>query len=82
MISDLITQDTEILNDYTWQRYGDYLEALGGKEYRQKILDYVTFEDSPLSMNYQFDLMKQVGFSKVEILHKNMRFGDLVILAE
>jgi tRNA (cmo5U34)-methyltransferase len=75
MISDLITQDTELLNEYTWQRYGDYLEGLGGKEYRQKVLDYVAKEDSPRSMNYQLDLMKQVGFSKVEILHKNMCFG-------
>lgn len=75
MISDLITQDTEILNDYTWERYGDYLEGLNGKEYRQKVLDYVAKEDSPRSMNYQLDLMKQVGFSKVEILHKNMCFG-------
>lgn len=75
MISDLITQDTELLNDYTWERYGDYLEALGGKEYRQKVLAYVAKEDSPRSMNYQLDLMKQVGFSKVEILHKNMCFG-------
>jgi tRNA (cmo5U34)-methyltransferase len=75
MISDLITQDTELLNQYTWERYGDYLEELGGKEYRQKVLDYVAKEDSPRSMNYQLDLMKQVGFSKVEILHKNMCFG-------
>lgn len=75
MISDLITQDTKLLNDYTWERYGDYLEGLGGKEYRQKVLDYVAKEDSPRSMNYQLDLMKQVGFRKVEILHKNMCFG-------
>jgi len=75
MISDLITQDTEILNDYTWERYGDYLESLSGKEYRQKVLDYVDKEDSPRSMNFQLDLMKQVGFRKVEILHKNMCFG-------
>ena len=75
MISDLITQDTETLNAYTWERYGDYLEGLGGKEYRQNVLDYVAKEDSPRSMNYQLDLMKQVGFSKVEILHKNMCFG-------
>lgn len=39
MISDLIAQDTAILNDYTWERYGDYLESLGGKVYRQKVLD-------------------------------------------
>jgi tRNA (cmo5U34)-methyltransferase len=75
MISDLITQDTELLNDYTWERYGDYLEELSCKEYRQKVLDYVAKEDSPRSMNYQLDLMKKVGFSKVEILHKNMCFG-------
>jgi len=75
MISDLITQDTAILNEYTWERYGDYLEEIGGKEYREKVLDYVAKEDSPRSMNYQLDLMKQVGFSKVEILHKNMCFG-------
>ncbi|NCQ10781.1 MAG: class I SAM-dependent methyltransferase [Bacteroidetes bacterium] len=75
MISDLITQDTELLSDYTWQRYGDYLESLNGKEYRQNVLAYVAKEDSPRSMNYQLDLMKKVGFSKVEILHKNMCFG-------
>ena len=75
MISDLVTQDTEILNDYTWERYGDYLEGIGGKEYRSKVLDYVAKEDSPRSMNYQLDLMKKVGFTSVEILHKNMCFG-------
>ncbi len=75
MISDLITQDTELLNAYTWERYGEYLEGIGGKEYRQKVFEYVAKEDSPRSMNYQLDLMKQVGFSRVEILHKNMCFG-------
>lgn len=75
MISDLITQDTELLTSYTWERYGDYLEDLAGKEYRQKVLDYVAMEDSPRSMNYQLNLMKAVGFKEVEILHKNMCFG-------
>ena len=75
MISDLITQVTETLNEYTWNKYGDYLESVGGKEYRKKVFDYVAKEDSPRSMNYQLDLMKQVGFRKVEILHKNMCFG-------
>ncbi|MCH7400848.1 class I SAM-dependent methyltransferase [Belliella kenyensis] len=75
MISDLITQDTALVNEYIWERYGDYLEGLNGKEYRQKVLDYVAKEDSPRSMNYQLNLLKQVGFRKVEILHKNMCFG-------
>ncbi len=75
MISDLITQENPILDAYTWERYGDYLENIGGKEYRQKVLDYVDKEDSPRSMSYQLELMKKVGFSSTEILHKNMCFG-------
>jgi tRNA (cmo5U34)-methyltransferase len=75
MISDLITQDTDLLNEYTWQRYGEYLEGIGGADYRQKVFDYIEKEDTPRSMNYQLDLMKKVGFKTVEILHKNMCFG-------
>jgi len=75
MIADLITQDTPLVNEYMWDRYGDYLEKIGGKEYRQKVYDYVDKEDSPRSLNYQIDLMKKVGFSKTEILHKNICFA-------
>jgi tRNA (cmo5U34)-methyltransferase len=75
MIADLVTQDIISVNEYTWERYGDYLEGIGGKEYRQKVLDYVVKEDSPRSMNYQLDLMKKVGFKSTEVLHKNMCFG-------
>lgn len=75
MISDLITQETGSINEYIWERYGDYLESINGKEYRNKVLDYVEKEDSPRSMNYQLDLMKKVGFKQTEIMHKNMCFG-------
>lgn len=75
MISDLVAQDTPILNDYIGEKYGEYLVKIGGEEYRDKVLKYVAKEDSPRSINYQLDLMKQVGFSQVEILHKNMCFG-------
>ena len=75
MISDLLTQETDEVSAYTWDRYGNYLENIGGKSYREKVFRYVAKEDSPRSMNYQLDLMKKVGFSKTEILHKNMCFG-------
>lgn len=75
MISDLITQDIETLNQYIWEKYGDYLENLGGREYRQKVLDYVSKEDSPRSLNYQLELMKKIGFSHTEVLHKNLCFA-------
>ncbi len=75
MISDLVTQESESINEYIWQRYGDYLERVGGANYRDKVFEYVAKEDSPRSVNYQLDLMKKVGFKKTEILHKNMCFA-------
>lgn len=75
MIADLITQDTQLVNEFIWGRYGDYLENSGGADYRKKVLDYVAKEDSPRSLNFQLDLMKKVGFSETEILHKNVCFA-------
>lgn len=75
MISDLVTQEIGEVNEYTWERYGDYLEGINGKEYREKVLNYIVKEDSPRSMTYQLALMEKVGFSKTEILHKNRCFG-------
>jgi len=75
MISDLITQETDAINDYVWERYGDYLEGINGKDYKKKVFEYIEKEDSPRSMTYQLALMEKIGFSKTEILHKNMCFG-------
>lgn len=74
-ISDLITQDTEAVNKLVWGKYGDYLEGIGGKDYRQKVFDYIEKEDSPRSLTFQLDLMKKVGFKQTEVLHKNMCFA-------
>lgn len=75
LISDLLVQDHEGINQLISERYADYLKQLGGEEYQQKVFDYVEKEDTPRSMVYQLDLMKKVGFSSVEILHKNACFG-------
>jgi len=70
-ISDIVTHDTPALATLFNQRFSDYLEALGGAAYRQKVLDYVDHEDTPRSLNFQLELLKDVGFIHVEILHKN-----------
>lgn len=75
MISDLVTQETEAITAYTWERYGDYLETIDGAGYRKKVLDYVAQEDSPRSVTYQLQLMRETGFRYVEIFHKNMCFA-------
>ena len=74
-ISDLITHDSEPLNRLFHQKYSDYLDTLGGPDYRKKVLEYVAYEDTPRSLNYQTELLKKIGFNQVEILHKNSYFA-------
>src|SRR5690606_24071809 len=74
-ISDLITHDSPALNDLFRDRYSAYLETLGGEELKDKVWEYIGYEDSPRSINFQLDLMKRVGFREVEVLHKNVLFG-------
>jgi tRNA (cmo5U34)-methyltransferase len=74
-ISDLVTQDSEPMNRLFSDQYARHLESLGGEAYRNKVLDYIEYEDSPRSVNFQLNLMKQVGFRNTEILHKNGSFA-------
>lgn len=74
-ISDLITHDSPPLNKLFGQQYSDYLDTLGGPEYRRKVLDYVAREDTPRSLNFQLTLLAKVGFKQVEVLHKNSYFA-------
>jgi tRNA (cmo5U34)-methyltransferase len=58
-----------------WRRYGDYLEQVGGADYRDKVFAYIDREDSPRPVTYQLDLLRRVGFDRVELLHKNSCFA-------
>jgi len=74
-ISDLITHDSELINKLFQDKYRAYLETLGGPEYGQKVFDYIAYEDTPRSLNYQLYLLNKVGFKETEILHKNSCFA-------
>jgi tRNA (cmo5U34)-methyltransferase len=74
-VSDLVTHDSEFIKKLFEDQYSSYLEALGGPEYRQKVLDYVNYEDTPRSLNYQLALLAKVGFSSTDVLHKNSCFA-------
>ena len=78
-IFDLITQDSEALQDFIYkERYGAYLTSLKDEAYRHHVFDYIDKEDSPRSLMYQLDLLRRVGFLKVDILHKNLCFASFV----
>ena len=58
-----------------WRNYGEYLDSLGGEDYRSKVFEYIDKEDSPRPVTYQLELLRKVGFAQVELLHKNSCFA-------
>ena len=74
-VSDLAYFEVPDAQNVMWKRYGEYLESLGGKEYRSKVFAYIDKEDSPRSLPFQLDLLKSTGFSNYDVLHRNSVFA-------
>lgn len=74
-ISDLVEASGPVIQQAMWKRYGEYLTALKGPEYREHVFAYVAKEDTPAPLMYQLDLLRKVGFSNVDVLHKNGCFA-------
>jgi tRNA (cmo5U34)-methyltransferase len=74
-ISDLIEHTTPGVQQLMWARYGDYLVSLKGQPYREQVFGYIQQEDTPRPLMFQIDLLRSVGFGRVEILHKNGCFA-------
>lgn len=74
-ISDLVTHSVESVHAMMWNRYGDYLRELKNDDYRREVFSYIEREDTPRPLLWQLEMLRKVGFSQVEILHKNSVFA-------
>jgi tRNA (cmo5U34)-methyltransferase len=74
-IADLITHTTPGVQQMMWERYGAYLTGLRDEAYRDHVFAYIDQEDTPRPLLFQIDLLRQVGFREVELLHKNSCFA-------
>jgi tRNA (cmo5U34)-methyltransferase len=74
-ISDLVEHSTPQVQQLMWKRYGDYLVSLRDESYRDHVFAYVEQEDTPRALMDQLDLLRRVGFARVEVLHKNGPFA-------
>jgi tRNA (cmo5U34)-methyltransferase len=72
---DMIEHKNHKISALFWDRHGDYLTALKDETYRDHVFAYIEGEDTPRSLPYQLNLLQQVGFGTVEILHKNNIFA-------
>lgn len=74
-ITDLIAHETSAVQALMWERYGKYLNSIKGEAYKDKVFAYIDKEDSPRPVTYQLELLRKVGFDRVELLHKNSCFA-------
>ncbi len=74
-ITDLVWHENPAVQDLLWERYGEHLVSIGGPAYRDTVFEYIDLEDSPRPVTYQLELLRKVGFEKVDLLHKNASFA-------
>ena len=70
-IFDMVDHELRPVQQTMWRRYGEYLSAFKGDEYRDHVFAYIEKEDTPRSLTFQMDMLKQAGFTKIDVLHKN-----------
>lgn len=74
-IFDLVESSIPAVQELLRRRYGEYLTRLKGEAYRDHVFAYVDKEDTPRPLLFQLDLLRQVGFAQVEVLHMNVCFA-------
>lgn len=74
-ITDLVFHENPAVQRMMWQRYAIYLQELGGQEYQETVFSYIAKEDSPRPVTFQLELLRNAGFSQVDLLHKNSCFA-------
>jgi tRNA (cmo5U34)-methyltransferase len=76
-IFDLVSHEIQAVQVIMWERYGDYLAAFKGEEYRDHVFAYVDHEDSPRPVLFQGEQLREAGFREIDILHKNTCFAAI-----
>jgi tRNA (cmo5U34)-methyltransferase len=74
-IFDLVESSMPAIEELMHQEYGRYLATFKDEAYRDHVFAYVEKEDTPRPLVEQLDLLRAVGFSQVDVLHKNVCFA-------
>ena len=74
-VFDFVESSIPAVRGLMQRKYGEYLTEFKDEAYRDHVFAYVEKEDTPRPLIFQLDLMRQVGFSQVDVLHKNICFA-------
>jgi len=74
-VFDFIESSIPAVQSLMQHQYGESLTRLKDEAYRDHVFAYVEKEDTPRSLMFQLDLLRQVGFTCIDVLHKNVCFA-------
>ena len=74
-VFDLVESTIPAVEALMHDEYGDYLARLKDEAYRDHVFAYIAQEDTPKPLTFQLDLLREVGFARVDVLHKNVCFA-------
>ncbi|MCC6580132.1 MAG: class I SAM-dependent methyltransferase [Phycisphaeraceae bacterium] len=79
-IVDAVLHSEDRVQELVWRRWGEYLVQIKDEQYRDAVMDYVRKEDTPRPLMWQLDLLREMGFTGVDVLHKRLKaaaFGGI-----
>ena len=74
-VFDMVTSESPAVEEAMQQQYRDHLRSIGGEAMVEKVLAYIDKEDSPRPLAWQLDLLREAGFARIDVLHKNGPFA-------
>ena len=74
-VFDFVESSIPAVQSLMQRKYGEYLTEFKDEAYRDHVFAYVEKEDTPRPLTFQLDLLRQVGFSQIDVLHKNICFA-------
>lgn len=74
-ISDIILHENEAINDMMLEGWYNWILDNDGTEKLVWVKDQFQREDTPQTLNFQLNLLKESGFSETIILHKHYCFA-------
>lgn len=74
-ISDLVIHENPGVQTQMRAAYEAYLLEQFGPEGKDAVFANIDHEDTPRSVTYQLDVLRQVGFCNIDIIHKNACFA-------
>lgn len=77
-ICDIIKHENVEIEAGQRERYARFLADLKDKEFQETIFEMIERTDTPETIDFQMQTLRDVGFRHLDIVHKNMLFFVLV----